>query len=96
MIGNYVHIGEGSVVQANYIENYVHIGKNCVIGPRCKLKEACRIADNTVLPADTTVPSYALYAGNPGQFVEELPENTEYTMKENQAQFYQKYTSQFS
>jgi dynactin-5 len=90
-IGNHVYIGENSVVQANDIGSYVYIGKNCVIGPRCKLRDCCHIADNTVLPADTTVPSFTRFSGNPGRFEDELPESTEDMLIDQTVNYYLKY-----
>ncbi|XP_004346742.1 dynactin 4 [Capsaspora owczarzaki ATCC 30864] len=72
---DYVVIGEDSVVAAAKIGSYVQIGKNCVIGARCILKDCCRILDNTVLPPDTVVPPFAVFGGNPGTLVDQLPES---------------------
>jgi len=37
-------------------------------GRRCVLKDCSAVADNTVLPPETVVPSFTLYAGSPGYF----------------------------
>ncbi len=65
-IGDYVYMGEDSVVIAAQIGSYVHIGRNCVVGRRSILKDACAIADDAVLAADTVVPPFAVMAGSPG------------------------------
>ncbi|KAJ3724358.1 hypothetical protein C8R42DRAFT_640396 [Lentinula raphanica] len=36
-VGDYVHIGAGSVVEAATIGNYVQIGKNCILGRESSL-----------------------------------------------------------
>ncbi|KAE9544528.1 hypothetical protein AGLY_000069 [Aphis glycines] len=72
-IGDHVHIGEQSVIQAAIIGSYVHIGKNVVIGKRCILKDCCMIGDNTVLAPDTVVPSFTHYSGSPGIQIGQLP-----------------------
>ncbi|XP_003739899.1 dynactin subunit 5 [Galendromus occidentalis] len=72
-IGDHVFIGEGSVISAQSIGSYVHIGKNCVIGRKAVLRDCCMIADNSVVSPETTVPSYAIYAGVPARYAGELP-----------------------
>jgi len=53
-----------------------------VQGRRCILKDCCKIADNTVLPPDTTVPPYVEFSGSPGRLTSELPECTKELHKE--------------
>jgi len=86
-IGDYVHIGANSVVEAAIIGNYVKIGKNCVIGKFTTIKDCAEIADNTVLPPNTVVPALALFSGSPGKFGESLPESTQ-ELFESQAKSY--------
>ena len=88
MIGDHVYIGEDSVVSSATIGSFVHIGNNCIIGQRCILKDCCQIADNTVLPPDTVVANFCLYAGSPGKLVQDLPESTQYLMIDATKQFY--------
>ncbi|KAG8843372.1 hypothetical protein FRB91_003398 [Serendipita sp. 411] len=76
-IGDHVHIGAGSVVEAATIGNYVEIGKNCVIGKFTIIKDCAKIADNTILPPNTVVPALSLFSGSPGRFTEDLPETTQ-------------------
>ncbi|KAI9365447.1 trimeric LpxA-like protein [Zopfochytrium polystomum] len=76
-IGDHVHIGEETIVEAASIGSYVIIGKNCVIGRFAIIKDCCRILDNTVIPPNTVVPSFSVYGGNPGLLVDELPECTQ-------------------
>eukprot|EP00043_Microstomoeca_roanoka_P017362 m.180978 g.180978 ORF g.180978 m.180978 type:complete len:258 (+) comp16624_c0_seq5:91-864(+) len=76
-IGEFVTIGERSVISAARIGSYTSIGKNCIVGRRCILSERCCIEDNTVLPPDTMVPPYAIFAGSPGRQVGTMPEITD-------------------
>ncbi|KAL3318242.1 Dynactin subunit 5 [Cichlidogyrus casuarinus] len=87
-IGDYVIIGEDSIVNAGQVGSFVHIGKNCVIGRRCMLKDSCAILDNTVLPPETTVPAFSVFAGNPGRMVAELPECTAELMYDTAINYY--------
>jgi len=88
-IGEYVFIGEGSVVNAAVIGSYVHIGKNCVIGRRCVLKDCCAIGDNTVLGPETCVPCFAFYSGSPGVYTTEQPDCTQDLMIEYTKSYYE-------
>ena len=81
-IGDHVHIGANSVVEAAQIGNHVEIGKNCVIvgflldlfkhrtqaeqGKFTIIKDCAKIADNTIVPPNTVVPALALFSGSPG------------------------------
>ncbi|KZV70008.1 dynactin subunit p25 [Peniophora sp. CONT] len=76
-IGDHVHIGAGSVVEAATVGNHVFIGKNCVIGKFTIIKDCARIADGAIVPPNTVVPAHAHFAGNPARFVEDLPESTQ-------------------
>jgi dynactin-5 len=76
-VGDHVHIGSNTVVEAASIGNHVEIGKNCVIGKFTMIKDCAKIADNTVIPPNTVVPALSLFAGSPGRFVEYLPESTQ-------------------
>lgn len=65
---------------------------NCGIifkGRRCVLKDCCYIADNAVLPPETTVPAFAHIAGSPGVTIGELPECTLDLMMEYTKSYYQ-------
>ena len=55
------------------------------------IKDCARIADNTVLPANTVVPALALFAGVPGRFVEDLPETTQELVEMQTKQYYQRF-----
>lgn len=84
-IGDHVHIGAGSVIEAATIGNHVEIGKNCIIvSPTCNtctiwktnvwfegkftiIKDCVKIADNTVIPPNTVIPTLALFGGSPGK-----------------------------
>ncbi|KAL0072576.1 hypothetical protein AAF712_000339 [Marasmius tenuissimus] len=76
-VGDHVHIGANSVVEAATIGNHVEIGKNCVIGKFTIIKDCAKVADNTVVPANTVIPALALFGGSPARFVEDLPESTQ-------------------
>ncbi|CAH7686229.1 trimeric LpxA-like protein [Phakopsora pachyrhizi] len=75
-IGDHVHIGAESVVEAASIGNLVEIGKNCVIGRFTIIKDCVRIADNTIIPPGTVISSMSYYAGSPGRWQSDLPEGT--------------------
>ncbi|TPX30736.1 hypothetical protein SmJEL517_g05782 [Synchytrium microbalum] len=76
-IGDYVHIGEDSIVEAATIGSHVMIGKNCVLGRFSWIKDCCRILDGTVIPPNTVIPSFSVYGGNPGRLVDVLSESAQ-------------------
>ncbi|KAH0829089.1 trimeric LpxA-like protein [Lanmaoa asiatica] len=65
-IGDHVHVGANSVIEAATIGNHVVIGKNCIIGKFTIIKDCAQVADNTVIPSNTVIPALALFAGSPG------------------------------
>ncbi|KAG5439774.1 hypothetical protein PCANB_000056 [Pneumocystis canis] len=73
-IGDFVQIGEGSMIEAASIGSYVKIGKQCVIGKFCIIKDCVEIRDGTILPENSIIPSFSLVEGTPGLVVKELPE----------------------
>ncbi|KAG5519689.1 hypothetical protein PMAC_001845 [Pneumocystis sp. 'macacae'] len=73
-IGDFVQIGEGSMIEAASIGSYVKIGKQCVIGKFCIIKDCVEIQDGTILPENSVIPSFSLVAGTPGLVIRELPE----------------------
>ncbi|CEG40770.1 Dynactin, subunit p25 [Plasmopara halstedii] len=76
-IGDYVYIGEDTVVEAAMIGSYVQIGKNCVIGKRVIIRDCCRIEDNSVVPPDAVIPPFSRIGGIPGKLLEDMPEATQ-------------------
>ncbi|KAH9018745.1 dynactin subunit p25 [Lactarius hengduanensis] len=76
-IGDFVHIGANTVVEAATVGNHVEIGKNCVIGKFTIIKDCAKIADNTIIPPNTVIPALTLFSGSPGHFIEDLPESTQ-------------------
>ncbi|KXS16314.1 dynactin, subunit p25 [Gonapodya prolifera JEL478] len=90
-IGDFVHIGSNSVVEAASIGNGVRIGKNVVVGRFAIIKDFVRILDGTVIPANAVIPSFSLYGGNPGTFIEELPESVPELFEASSKEYYEKF-----
>ncbi|KAI9003181.1 putative dynactin Arp1 p25 subunit RO12 [Gaertneriomyces semiglobifer] len=87
-IGDHVTIGDDTVVEAAQIGSHVDIGKDCVIGRFTIIKDCCKILDGTVLPPNSVVPSFSVYAGNPGRLVDELPESTQEVHEARTKEYY--------
>lgn len=83
-----MYIGENSIVNCAQVGSFVHIGKDCVLGRLSMLKDCSAILDGTVLAPDTVVPPFAVFAGNPGKQVAELPEITQELMIDFTWSFY--------
>lgn len=79
-IGDYVEIGNESVVEAVSIGSFVRIGKRCVIvslvlpissndskGEFCVIKDCAVVLDGSVIAPLTVVPSFSVYGGSPGE-----------------------------
>ncbi|KAK9446763.1 trimeric LpxA-like protein [Limtongia smithiae] len=73
-IGNYVTVGEGSVLESALIGSHVRIGKNCVIGKFAILKDCVVVLDSAVIAASAVIPPLSVVAGNPARVIAELPE----------------------
>lgn len=75
-MGDYVHIGAGSRVEAASIASYVHIGSDCHIGNMSIIKEGSVVEDGTVLAPYSVVAPLSRVRGRPGLVVGECPEVT--------------------
>ncbi|KAJ3064011.1 hypothetical protein HDU98_000235 [Podochytrium sp. JEL0797] len=91
-IGDFCHIGEGSIVEAAQIGSHVTIGKNCVIGRFAVIKDCAQILDNTVIAPNCMVPSFSVYGGNPGRLVDELPECWMQMAEKSAMEYYASFT----
>ncbi|KAJ3331581.1 hypothetical protein HDU93_009615, partial [Gonapodya sp. JEL0774] len=90
-IGDYVHIGANSVIEAATIGNCVRIGKNVVLGRFAIIKDYVRILDGSVIPPNTVVPSFSLIGGNPSVFIEELPESIPELFEARSKEYFEKF-----
>lgn len=90
-IGDHVHIGTDTVVEAASIGNLVEIGKNCVIGRFSIIKDCVKIADNTIIPPGTVIASMSSYAGSPGRWHADLPEGAPELMEAQSKSYYSRF-----
>ncbi|KAH8917484.1 dynactin, subunit p25 [Atractiella rhizophila] len=90
-VGDNVHIGANTVLEAASVGNGVEIGKNCVIGRFSILKDNCKIADNSIVTPNTVVPSLCVYGGQPARFIEELPEVTPEVVEQKTKSYYARF-----
>ncbi|KAJ8325692.1 hypothetical protein O5D80_005891 [Batrachochytrium dendrobatidis] len=67
-MGDHVIIEHGSIIEASSIGSYIHIGKDCVIGRFVVIKDCTRILDGAVVPANTVIPPFSVFGGNPGLY----------------------------
>ncbi|KAJ2745496.1 hypothetical protein GGI20_002100, partial [Coemansia sp. BCRC 34301] len=58
-IGDFVDIGENSVIEAASIGSYVRIGKNCVVGRFAIIKDCCVLEDGAVVAPNTVVAPFS-------------------------------------
>ncbi|MBW0502578.1 hypothetical protein O181_042293 [Austropuccinia psidii MF-1] len=90
-IGDHVHIGKDSVVEAASIGNFVEIGKNCVIGRFSIIKDCVKIADNTIIAPGSVIASMSIYSGSPGCWQGDLPEGTPELMEAKTKGYYNRF-----
>ncbi|OWA53861.1 putative Dynactin subunit 5 [Hypsibius exemplaris] len=95
-IGEYVFVGEKSVIQAVSVGNHVYIGNNCVISRGVIIHDCVSIADNTFVPPDTVIPVFTIFAGNIGKPVGTLPDCTQELMENFITSYYAKFLPQSS
>uniref|UniRef100_A0AC35TTU4 Dynactin subunit 5 n=1 Tax=Rhabditophanes sp. KR3021 TaxID=114890 RepID=A0AC35TTU4_9BILA len=91
-IGENVIIEENCVIMAVYVGAFTHIGANAIIGRGAHIKECCQVLPNTIIPPNTSFPSFSIIGGNPGRVVGELPMNFQAMMTEMTLEFYEKFT----
>jgi len=65
-LGDHIHIGSNTVIEAANIGSYVSIGSNVQIGKFAIIKDCVRIEDDTVIPPNATIPSFSIVSGKPG------------------------------
>ncbi|KAF8270158.1 dynactin subunit p25 [Lactarius quietus] len=90
-VGDFVHIGANTVVEAATIGNHVEIGKNCVIGKFTIIKDCAKIEDNTIIPPNTVIPALTLFSGSPAHFIEDLPESTQEVVEARTKSYYTRF-----
>jgi dynactin-5 len=49
------------------------------------------ILDDSIVPAETVIPSYSVYGGRPAVFQAELPETANYIFRERSLNFYKNF-----
>jgi carbonic anhydrase/acetyltransferase-like protein (isoleucine patch superfamily) len=71
-VGDFVTVGQGSLLHACKIESSTMLGMGTVVGEGCVVQENCITAPGTVLPPGTLVPAGEYWAGNPAKFVRKI------------------------
>ena len=65
-LGDHIHIGSGTIIEAASIGSFVSIGSNVQIGKFAIIKDCVRIEDDTVIPPNATISSFSIVSGKPG------------------------------
>ncbi|CAH1763859.1 10965_t:CDS:2 [Entrophospora sp. SA101] len=71
------------------IGRYCLLSRGCIIRPPYKTYKG--IEDNTVVPPNAVVPSFSVYEGSPGEFVNELPECVQDLYEAKTKDYYSKF-----
>ncbi|KNE70610.1 hypothetical protein AMAG_15370 [Allomyces macrogynus ATCC 38327] len=90
-LGDYVYVGEDTIVEAATIGNFVQIGNNCVIGRFAIIKDCVKIEDGTVVPPHAVISSFSIVRGSPGLCAGELPECIQDVYEQETKDYYAKF-----
>ena len=71
-VGDYVTIGQGSMLQACKVEGFSMIGMGAVVGEGSVVEEHSIVGPGSVVAPGTLVPSGEYWAGNPAKFVRKI------------------------
>lgn len=69
VVGDYVSIGSGSIIEAAAIGTSVIIEKDCIVGARTVINDGVLLLAKSVVPADSTLTTFGVYSGNPAVLV---------------------------
>lgn len=72
IIGNYVLIGKGAVIQGTYIGDYCFVGNNAVVERESQLNRGDVILPGSVVPNKAIVPPESVMVGNPANLLRKL------------------------
>ena len=78
-IGKYTRIGDDCVIEAASIGRGCDISNDCVLLPRCILKDYVKVEAGAVIAADMVIPPFSIVAGSPARIVGEQPESVSTT-----------------
>merc|ERR1711871_415945 len=94
-INDNVYIGEDCIIEAAAIGKNVYIGDGCIISKRCILKDCCRVEAGSVLPPDSIVPPFCVFAGVPAtrQCYVEMPPSTPIVHEANMVELVNSFVS---
>jgi len=67
--GDYVYVGNNTVVEAASVGSCVVIEKYCIVGPRVVINDGVWLLPKSVVPPDATLTTLGVYGGNPATLV---------------------------
>jgi len=74
VVGKYVHIGAGAIVQSATLGDECSVGMGCVLGKGSSVGAGAALAAGSVLPQGKAVPAGQLWGGKPAVKVGEVSE----------------------
>lgn len=74
LIGNYVTVGHGAILQECTIGDYSLIGMGSIIGKGVKIGENCMIGAGTAIAEGRIIPANSLVAGAAGRVIRKVTE----------------------
>ncbi|CAI5439373.1 unnamed protein product [Caenorhabditis angaria] len=91
IIGDYVFMEEGCIVNASQIYSFVHLGARCILGNGCVIRECSRVLPGSVIPPDTIFPPFSTIGGSPARVIGNEPLCTENLMIEACTMYYENF-----
>ncbi|KAI3658306.1 hypothetical protein MP638_004139 [Amoeboaphelidium occidentale] len=96
--GEYVFIGDRSIIESVLIGSRVYIGKDCVINAFVIIRDCCYIEDNTLIPSNTCIPPYSRVRTNEDGKLEitQLPESSMFFLQQDIQSYYDNFIPSLS
>jgi carbonic anhydrase/acetyltransferase-like protein (isoleucine patch superfamily) len=88
-LGDNVLVGPNSVLESVTLENNSFVGMGASVRKGAKIESYGLVAAGAVIPEDTTVPAYQIWAGNPAKYLRDLTNEEKEVLDEHHQELQQ-------